>query len=70
MRKNVGIVDAVLRGILAVILLAVSFAVPDQLLLSFLAAFFAIGLGASAMIGYCPLYTALHISTNRPVLRH
>ena len=63
MQANVGKVDAVIRGSLAVVCLLVAVMVSQQPLASLGAALCAIVLAATALTRHCPLYELLGRST-------
>jgi hypothetical protein len=73
-KLNVGTVDAALRSAVAVGLGFLSVSLNVHLLISLLIAMIAMGMGASAMLHYCPLYSLLGICTRHngaaPTARH
>lgn len=65
MRRNVGSVDALVRGLLAVALAVLGVSVHERGLLSFVAILVALVLMATALTRECPLYRLLHLGTLR-----
>ena len=64
---NVGPLDAAIRWLLAAALGVASVALDLTMLLSLLAAMMALGMAASALMHFCPLYATLGLSTrHRP----
>lgn len=63
MHHNVGTVDAVVRGSLAVLLAVVGITTSLPGLVSFAAVLLGIILMATALTRECPVYRALHIAT-------
>jgi len=61
---NMGVIDRVVRGIVAVALLLIAFLLADgawQLVLWIAGGI----LGVTAIVGVCPLYYLFHFSTNK-----
>lgn len=60
--KNVGTVDRVVRIILAIVLFSLFFLLPGNLKWFGLLGLIPL---ITALVGVCPLYSVLHISTNK-----
>jgi hypothetical protein len=67
--KNVGAVDAGIRALLGVALLAVSAALNDRPLLAVGAGLIALVFIGTALFRVCPLYTLLGVNTCPPNVR-
>jgi hypothetical protein len=65
MQKNVGMADALLRGVLAIALVVLGVSGQVQGLPSFVAVLGGLILMATALTRECPLYRVLHIATAR-----
>ncbi len=66
MVRNVGAIDAMLRGVLAVLLVVFGVILHGSQVLSFAAILLGIVVMATALTRECPLYRLLHIATRRP----
>ncbi|MDH3496355.1 MAG: DUF2892 domain-containing protein [Gemmatimonadota bacterium] len=66
MVRNVGAIDAMLRGVLAALLVLFGVILHESQVLSFAAILLGIVLMATALTRECPLYRLLHIGTRRP----
>jgi len=66
MRKNVGTTDALVRALLATVLVVGAVSAQSTGLLSFAAVLGGLILMATAMTRECPLYRVFHIGTARP----
>jgi hypothetical protein len=66
MRRNVGRRDALVRGILAIALVALGVSAQARGLLSFAAVMGGLLLMATALTRECPVYRFLHTGTARP----
>jgi hypothetical protein len=62
---NVGGTDTAIRWLLTIGLSFLSIITSTHMVLSLVLAMFALGMAASALTHYCPLYTWLGISTRR-----
>lgn len=65
MARNVGSIDAALRGVLAVLLVVFGVISHESQVLSFVAILIGIVLMATALTRECPVYRLLHIATRR-----
>jgi hypothetical protein len=63
MQPNIGRMDAWIRGACAVVLLIVATVFNEQVVISLVAAVFALLFAATALTHSCPLYTLLHLDT-------
>lgn len=70
METNVGLIDAWIRGVLAVAALVLAAVFNEFPSVSLGAAVLALLLMGSALTKYCPLYRLLHIHTNKPQHPH
>ncbi len=70
MKKNMGVLDRVLRTTLAVIVGILYFAGQLTGTAAIILGVFAVIFLATSSVGYCPAYTVLGISTLRKETRH
>ncbi len=74
MKKNMGSIDRAARGVVAVALVVlavlVGFGGTGATVVSVIALFLAVVLGATALVGTCPLYTVLHRDTLKKSFTH
>jgi hypothetical protein len=63
MNKNMGDTDRTVRGVAAVLLLLVAWAVGFGTIGGAIAIVFAIVMAGTAVVGFCPLYAPFHIDT-------
>ncbi len=63
MKKNMGTIDRVIRGILAVVIIALYFAGSISGLAAVILGVFSLVLLVTSITGVCPLYTPFGIST-------
>lgn len=63
MENNVGTLDALIRGGLAIVFLALAAALNHRPFVSLVSAFVALVLAGTALTRWCPLYRQLGIST-------
>ncbi len=68
MPRNMGSTDRIVRGVAAVVLLALLLKVDAGSALGLTLIVLAVLLGGTAAVGFCPLYRLLHLST-RPADR-
>jgi hypothetical protein len=66
MRRNVGTTDALVRAILAVVLVVVGVSAQTTGILSFAAVLGGLIVMATALTRECPLYRTFHTGTARP----
>jgi len=70
LKKNMGVLDGVLRTILSVIVGILYFTGQLTGTAAIILRFFAVIFLATGSVGYCPAYTVLGISTERKEARH
>jgi hypothetical protein len=66
MQKNVGRLDACIRGALAIVLFVVAVVFNRSPVISLAAALLALILMGTALTRSCPLYRALHVDSTTP----
>ena len=65
MKRNMGIADRVIRGILAIIVAALYFTNQLSPVASIVLGIVAVVFLVTSVVGFCPLYLALGLSTRR-----
>jgi hypothetical protein len=65
MKKNMGTIDRIIRTVLAVIVVALYLTETISGVAAIILGIFAAIFIATSIIGYCPLYTPLKISTRK-----
>jgi hypothetical protein len=70
MTTNMSTTDALIRGLLAVLLFAAAIAFNAHVVISFLVALAALVVAGSALTGRCPVYAILGIDTRPRAERH
>ncbi len=67
MNKNMGLTDRRVRGLAALVLIVLAFALGVGTVGGIIAAVLAVVMAATAAVGVCPLYMPFHINTARPL---
>ena len=65
MTKNEGNVDRLVRGVVAIIALILAFAVGIGSVAGVILALVAVVMAVTAVVGFCPLYRLIGLSTDR-----
>ncbi len=65
MTRNEGTIDRLARGVVAIIALTLAFAMGIGSVVGVIVALVAVVMAVTAVVGFCPLYRLIGISTER-----
>ncbi len=70
MTKNEGTIDRVARGVVAVVALILAFVVGIGSIVGVILALIGVVMAVTAVVGFCPLYRLVGVSTDRHLPAH
>ncbi|RPI06832.1 MAG: DUF2892 domain-containing protein [Ignavibacteriae bacterium] len=69
MKKNLGLLDKIIRSAAAVVVLVLYLAGLISGTAAILLGVIAVVLAATSLVSFCPIYAVLKISTNKPAVK-